>query len=99
MDTSFLEIGEKIMKNNKQKYAAKMLATKIVNDKTTAEVVITRSEAGVDLVIDCQPEENLIMYVMLQRAIEEDNYMTKREFKRATRHARKLIDKLMEKED
>ena len=98
MDTSFLEIGEEIMKNNKQKYAAKMLATKIVNDRTTAEIVITRSEAGVELALDCQPEEGLLMYVMLQRAIES-NYMTKREFKRATRHARKLIDKFMEKED
>lgn len=54
---------------NGQERAAKMLATKIINDRTEGAIVITNSERGVELAFNVQSEEGLVMYVMLQRAI------------------------------
>ena len=81
-----------------QKQAAKMLATKIINDKTQAEIVITRSDIGVELALHCEPEEGVIMYAMLQRAIEA-SFANRRKFKKAAKESRKLIDNFMKKED
>lgn len=81
-----------------QKQAAKMLATKIINDKTQAEIVITRSDSGVELALHCEPEEGVIMYAMLQIAIEA-SFANRRKFKKAAKESRKLIDNFMKKED
>lgn len=86
------------MKNDGQKKAAKMLATKIINDRTEGAIVITNSERGVELAFNVQPEEGLVMYVMLQRAME-DNFISKRDLKRAAKRIRKVIDNFMDKED
>jgi len=78
-----------------QNQAAKELATKVVNDKTDQSIVITLSGGGAALALNCDAETGVLMYAMLQNALES-NFKNKRDFKRLTRYARKLVDKAAE---
>lgn len=72
-----------------QNQAAKELATKVVNDKTDQSIVITLSGGGAALALNCDAETGVLMYAMLQNALES-NFKKQERFQATNQVCKKI---------